>query len=357
MRHTSLKEYEKSISGGEPTWKDGENSIVRALNWYNYHLDSKESKKFTLSYLKEIKANKKDIDALEKISDEYFQNLGFVCRMKLRGAPISTKNEKWIENFIEQLKSKNQKNEDKPVPTVSIQDRVAEKTKTYIAEIEGAIDDCLFVKDFTLLEPYEFMQTLGIKAVHANTIIKFFQKRLDELSLTQKDKELAEGYSNFSKKELKEYTKLLDKIINDAKKLAHNAKVTRAPRKKKTKPVDKIVSKIQYKKEDNEYKIASINPVDIVGCSQLWLFNTKTRKLGVYNSKDADGLNVKGTTIINFDENASVHKTLRKPEITLPEVIKSGKVALKKLLPNINAVEQALTGRINGDTILLRVIK
>lgn len=357
MRHTSLKEYEKSISGGEPTWKDGENSIVRALNWYNYHLDSKESKKFTLSYLKEIKANKKDIDALEKISDEYFQNLGFVCRMKLRGAPISTKNEKWIENFIEQLKSKNQKNEDKPVPTVSIQDRVAEKTKTYIAEIEGAIDDCLFVKDFTLLEPYEFMQTLGIKAVHANTIIKFFQKRLDELSLTQKDKELAEGYSNFSKKELKEYTKLLDKIINDAKKLAHNAKVTRAPRKKKAKPVDKIVSKIQYKKEDNEYKIASINPVDIVGCSQLWLFNTKTRKLGVYNSKDADGLNVKGTTIINFDENASVHKTLRKPEITLPEVIKSGKVALKKLLPNINAVEQALTGRINGDTILLRVIK
>lgn len=357
MRHTSLKEYEKSISGGEPTWKDGENSIVRALNWYNYHLDSKESKKFTLSYLKEIKANKKDIDALEKISDEYFQNLGFVCRMKLRGAPISTKNEKWIENFIEQLKFKNQKNEDKPVPTVSIQDRVAEKTKTYIAEIEGAIDDCLFVKDFTLLEPYEFMQTLGIKAVHANTIIKFFQKRLDELSLTQKDKELAEGYSNFSKKELKEYTKLLDKIINDAKKLAHNAKVTRAPRKKKAKPVDKIVSKIQYKKEDNEYKIASINPVDIVGCSQLWLFNTKTRKLGVYNSKDADGLNVKGTTIINFDENASVHKTLRKPEITLPEVIKSGKVALKKLLPNINAVEQALTGRINGDTILLRVIK
>ena len=357
MRHTSLKEYEKSISGGEPTWKDGENSIVRALNWYNYHLDSKESKKFTLSYLKEIKANKKDIDALEKISDEYFQNLGFVCRMKLRGAPISTKNEKWIENFIEQLKFKNQKNEDKPVSTVSIQDRVAEKTKTYIAEIEGAIDDCLFVKDFTLLEPYEFMQTLGIKAVHANTIIKFFQKRLDELSLTQKDKELAEGYSNFSKKELKEYTKLLDKIINDAKKLAHNAKVTRAPRKKKTKPVDKIVSKIQYKKEDNEYKIASINPVDIVGCSQLWLFNTKTRKLGVYNSKDADGLNVKGTTIINFDENTSVHKTLRKPEITLPEVIKSGKVALKKLLPGINAVEQALTGRINGDTILLRVIK
>lgn len=357
MRHTSLKEYEKSLSGGEPTWKNGEESLTRALNWYNYHSDAKESKKFTLSYLKEIKANKKDIEILEKVSDECFQNLGFVCRMKLRGAPISTKNEKWIEDFIKELKLKKETVEEKSTPTVSIQDRVAEKSKSYIAEIEAAIDDCIFVKDFTLLEPYELMQTLGMKAAHANTLIKFFQKRQDEISLSLKDKELAEGYSNFNKKELKQYLNLLEKIISDAKKLAHNAKVTRAPRKKKAKPVDKIVSKVQYKKEDNEYKIVSINPVDIVGCSQLWVFNTKTRKLGVYNSKDADGLNVKGTTITNFDEVTSIHKTLRKPEVTLPEVIKSGKVAIRKLLPSINAVEQALTGRINGDTILLRVIK
>lgn len=357
MRHTSLKEYEKSLSGGEPTWKNGEESITRALNWYNYHSDTKESKKFTLSYLKEIKANKNDIEVLEKVSDEYFQNLGFVCRMKLRGAPISDKNEKWIESFINTLKVKKEVVVEKTTPTISIQDRVAEKTKFYIAEVEGAIDDCLFVKDFSLFQPYELLQTLGFKAAHANTLIKFFQKRQEEISLSLKDKDLAEGYSNFSKKELKEYLNLLDKIINDAKKLAHNAKVTRAPRKKKAKPVDKIVSKIQYKKEDNEYKIVSINPVDIVGCSQLWIFNTKTRKLGVYNSKDADGLNVKGTTIVNFDDTTSVHKTLRKPEVTLPEVIKSGKVALKKLLPGINAVEQALTGRINGDTILIRVIK
>jgi hypothetical protein len=94
-----------------------------------------------------------------------------------------------------------------------------------------------------------------------------------------------------------------------------------------------------------------------VGCSQLWVFNTKTRKLGVYNSTDSDGLNVKGTTITNFVESTSVQKILRKPEVTLPEVIKSGKVALKKLLSGINATEQSLTGRINSDTILVRVIK
>lgn len=104
MRLTSVKDYEKALSGGEPSWKNGESSITRALNWYNYHSDTKESKKFTLSYLKEIKADAEVIETIGKVSDAHFQNLGFVCRMKLRGAPMTERNEKWIENFIDTLK-------------------------------------------------------------------------------------------------------------------------------------------------------------------------------------------------------------------------------------------------------------
>jgi hypothetical protein len=88
MRHASVKDYEKSLSGGEPSWNKGETSLSLALNWYNYHSDSKESKKFTLSYLKEINASKKEIELIEKLSEDKFKNLGFVCRMKLRGAPL-----------------------------------------------------------------------------------------------------------------------------------------------------------------------------------------------------------------------------------------------------------------------------
>lgn len=87
------------------------------------------------------------------------------------------------------------------------------------------------------------------------------------------------------------------------------------------------------------------------------MFNTKTRKLGVYNAEDAGGLSVKGSTLINFKQDTSVQKTLRKPESLLPEVLKAGKISLRKILPGINSVEQELTGRINDDTILLRVIK
>jgi hypothetical protein len=361
MRHASVKDYEKALSGGEPSWKEGEASLTRALNWYNYHSDAKESKKFTLSYLKETKAPKTDIEILEKLDDDYFQNLGFVCRMKLRGAPLSEKNEQWIASFIEGLKTKINPTVTvkATTPTVSIQERVEHKSKEYIGEIEGAIDDCLFVKDFSVFEPYELMQSLGIKGAHTPYIIKFFQARIGELEqvIKSKDDALKEAYSNFSKAELKEFISLLNKIITDAGKLAHNAKVTRKPRKKKAKPVDKIVEKLQFKKEDNGFKIVSINPTDIVGASQLWVFNTKTRKLGAYNSSDAIGLSIKGTSITNFDEKTSIQKTVRKPEVVLPQCLKGGKIVLRKLLPEINAVEQELTGRINSDIVLLRIIK
>jgi hypothetical protein len=109
--------------------------------------------------------------------------------------------------------------------------------------------------------------------------------------------------------------------------------------------------------ESDPHKIKSINPAEIIGASQLWIFNTKNRKLGVYNTLDAEGLSVKGTTIINFDEVKSVMKTLRKPETILPEIIKGGKVYMRNVMTTINSVEMQMNGRINKDIVILRVIK
>lgn len=362
MRLTSVKDYEKVLSGGEPTWKNGESSLTKALNWYNYHSDSKDSKKYTIQYLKENKTKKETLDLIEKAPEDLFSNLGFVCRIKMRGGPITENNQKWIDTTIQSIAKKVQpviKVKAEEVKTVSIQDRIQEKSKEIIGELESIVDDCFSVRDFDAVDPYEIMQTLSVKGVHANHIISFFKTRVSEFEevLSSKDSQLIEGYSNFSKSELKQYLAYLKRIISDAERITHVNKLTRAPRKKKAKPVDKVIAKLQFKKEDSEYKVASVNPADIVGCTQLWVFNTKTRKVGVYNSIDDAGLSVKGTTIINFNESTSVQKTLRKPEVSLPELIKAGKVTLRKFLSNINAVEQALTGRINSDTILVRIIK
>jgi hypothetical protein len=90
---------------------------------------------------------------------------------------------------------------------------------------------------------------------------------------------------------------------------------------------------------------------------QLWVYNTKTRKLGVYHAEDAGGLSVKGSSLLNYNESKSIQKKLRKPEEILPEVLKGGKVFLKNVLVDIRAVESPLSGRLNEDTILLRIAK
>jgi hypothetical protein len=138
--------------------------------------------------------------------------------------------------------------------------------------------------------------------------------------------------------------------------LMQEAKVNRAPRKTKAKPVEKIIGKMKFLKQDDKLKLVSINPADIIGAKELWVFNIKTRKIGKYVAAEYLELSVKGTSITGFDENGSVQKTLRKPEEQLKEFKAAGKVQLRKFLEDIKAVDIKLNGRINEDTILLKVV-
>jgi hypothetical protein len=137
--------------------------------------------------------------------------------------------------------------------------------------------------------------------------------------------------------------------------LAQEAKVNRKPKAKKAVPAEKIVAKLKYKKADEPLKLVSINPADILGAKELWTYNTKSRKLGKYVAKEFADLGVKGTSIVNFDELKSVQKTLRKPADQLKEFKAAGKVALRKFLDDINAVDTKMNGRINDEIMLLKV--
>jgi hypothetical protein len=87
----------------------------------------------------------------------------------------------------------------------------------------------------------------------------------------------------------------------------------------------------------------------------VWIYNTKSRKLGRYVAAEFQTLSVKGTTITGFDEHKSVQKTLRKPEEKLKEFKAAGKVALRKFLDDINATDTKMNGRTNEETMLLKV--
>jgi hypothetical protein len=128
------------------------------------------------------------------------------------------------------------------------------------------------------------------------------------------------------------------------------------PRKRKEKPAGIQVAKMQYLADFPELKLTSIHPTKIVGASQLWTYNTKNKKLAVYYATSSKGFTVKGTSIQGWDPESSAQNGLRKPSVTIEEVMSGGKPQLQKLLSKLTTITTKPNGRVNSDTILLRVL-
>lgn len=356
---TRILDANEKFVGKEPkfTGEITDSEIGSALSWYSQNKSSKDSQKYANDFFKK----KFKVDALSVIKTKP-QQIGFICRMVTNGAVLSDERQKWFDeqiNGIREVIAKTQTTEvlEKVKKGPNIQDRIREKANECISELEGQIDTLIATKFSANVTPYAIMHTMTIKDAQVRFILDWVKTKRSEFDevLTTDDKDLKEGYSNFSKAELKKIVAYCDQVILDCQKVSSTA--TRKPRKRKAKTPDQLVAKIKYCQEFAELKLTSIRPFDIIGSMQLWVYNTKTRKLGVYHAEDVGGLSVKGSSILNFTESKSVQKKLRKPEVTLPDVSSGGKVFLRNVIENIRAVESALTGRINADTILLRVIK
>jgi hypothetical protein len=239
-------------------------------------------------------------------------------------------------------------------PKPSVQDYIRKQAGQYIAEIEGILDDKKY--GFSC---YDYLSDKQVSAAATSYITKKLASHYNEVfqAYNKMDEQLTEGYSHFTEKDLLAYSIFLKKLVEDCDRWASNKKAVRKPRKAKERPVSAQTAKLKYQREYSELKILSINPEAIVGSHQLWLYNTKDRKLAVYNSTKLGGLTIKGTTLQGFSEELSEIKKIRKPQIMLPKLLDGGKVVLKHFMEEIKAKPQKATGRINGFTILLRAIK
>jgi hypothetical protein len=328
--------------------------LTQALSWYAQNRDSKDAIKYATEYFKK-KLKFQAPDGLKSQPSTF----GFVCRIVSLGGVLNESNTVWFNDIIKKLQEKTPVVKQATATVVSIQDHIKRKASDCIGELEGQIDELITSEFKANVSPYATMTGMDAKGAHTKFIIEHFKTRRAEYDnvLITKDDDIKEAYSNFTKTQLKKLIAYCDQVIVDGMKLAGEAVKTRKPRKRKSKSAEQLVSKLNYAKDFAELKIVSVDPKTIVGASSLWVYNTKTRKLGVYHALDASGLNIKGSTIQNFAESKSICKTLRKPEVTIPEVLKAGKVALRNTLNDIRAAEKALTGRINSDTILLRTVK
>ena len=150
---------------------------------------------------------------------------------------------------------------------------------------------------------------------------------------------------------------MLNSFVTDVERYTEFKKANRKPRATKVKPAGVQVAKIKYKIEDTDLGLKSVRPSEIVGASQVWVYNCKYKRLAVYRTDSSLGIQVKGTTLQNYDPETSEQKSIRRPEAFLKIVPNASKVQLRKILTELTTTGYDLTGRINEECIILRVLK
>jgi hypothetical protein len=367
------KSPELKYTGGEPEWRiqpteNRVSALSSAFAWYNYHYGKKEAKDMIAHWL-DHNERPKDARKIRAIPDSQIRlTPAWVCRMNLVGLELNEHELLQVDTQIgNMLKVKDEvkivvTDEETAQNRVTIQDRLREKVSECAGELEGLFDDFLAdgAKMSANIKPIATIRGMNVAPQMISAISDIWQTKLAEFEevVTGRDSDLVEGYSNFTKIELRNMIKFAEQVINDCGAYVQIKKVERKPRAKKAVSPEKQVSKLKYLKEFDELKLTSESPTRLIEANEAWLYDTKKRKL-IYVVADTHigSLSVKNNNILGFDAGASVQKTLRKPAEQIKALLSGGKPAARKYFKDIKATDTKFNGRSNENIIILRAGK
>lgn len=368
---------------------------TKKLTWHkahyytHYEVESKEWLTCCKLYIKN-KYDKKIVAAINKLPDwKVGGKSHWACAAYLIENDFSelvpkghvTGLDKWILELaeegaalVEEKKAVDKTKKNVYVP--SIQERIAEQAQLACDDIEEWLDG--FITNKKKFDPKGFdftkhFASMKVTQAHARKIKKYYDNEYKEAQLIQKlptpgeinrEKDplksdmlaqLREGYSHLTKKDAKTYLEALETLHGACDLVIDAAKATRKPRKKAPPSKEKMIAKLKYLERDDKLQIVSVNPLELIDSKEVWVYNIKTRKLGKYVADEHATIRVKGTTLLHYNEKSSIQKTLRKPDETLKEFKKASKVKLRKFMDEIKTTDIKLNGRLNADTVILKV--
>jgi hypothetical protein len=365
------------------TW-DGEKftrHFRSAMDYYRMEKSIKDLKPLVINWMAANEYSKDEIKAFKDTKDSRCSMaVGSMAACLLRGMPPVHKDFNQGRNSVEWLKKEIAKiieqgadDEVEPDTTTvaikppayvpTIQDRLREAAGTMSEEIDYAIDE--WITDPEKFDPKAIkipglLRGKGAKAAHARIIKGFYTRshnELLELASGNADDQLREAYKHVARKNVKKLIEFYAAIMAACDQIAQEAKILKKPRAKKVKPAEELVSKLKFKAIDDKLGVVSVPAAGIVGAQAAVVYNSKTRKIGVYIAKTSAGLNVKGTTIIDFTDK-SFQKTLRKPAEQLKE-FKEQNTQKRAIdwFTKIKSTDTILNGRINAEIMILKVFK
>lgn len=338
-------------------------ALTRSFTWYNRFYGKKDAKELLCLYL-DHHDRPTEAKYIRKVHEnEMLMTLCWLARMNMRGLELSEYENLTLENEISRLSKLVHKPEvvekEKDINKPTIQDYLREKARDAAGELEGAFDE-FFTTGKTSTKTVDIVAKLNVTPQHIPLIVDVWKKKQIEFETLNEtdDKELKEAYGNLGKIQLRNILKYIEQVLGDLNSYISIKKASKAPRKKKAIPVEKIVSKLKYLKEfkdvTTKLDLTSVHPTKLHGASEAWVYDTAKRKLHHYIADDySKTFTVKGNTILGFDTATSEIKTLRKPGEQLKEVMGS-KPAARKFFKDIKATPTVPTGRFNENLIILK---
>jgi hypothetical protein len=333
--------------------------LTTAYTWYSYMCRASDAREYIVEYMDKI--GKKNVARLMRsVADGQVPlTAGWICRILTRGGKITDRTKEFLLDRVTRSIERSQTAAEEEARTPSrpsrdVQASIRDKARDIIGDLESMIDNA---QPFNI---YDYMQKKNIPAIYAAYIADYYQKMAMELEevLAGTDPDLNFAYRKYSKTRIEKSLAFYKGIVDGADKFSENAKrVRKANRKPRTVSVEKQIKNLKYQKNDQEYKLVSVEPQQILAAQELWTFNTKTRMLSVYRAQDAGGLGIKTVSVTGFNEGASMSKRLRKPSDFLQKVLTGGKVVLREIMDSITTVSVPVRGRLTPETILLRVVK
>lgn len=340
---------EPALAG--PKWKYSSARLANTYTWYNHYKTVKDVRKWINEYLVSIKSPlAKKFSVVDTADIPLWLCVNARLLKHACGLPKDL-----VEKTIDKIKLLIKSAEGPVELEVTFCDPKFRPNQA-IADLDEILDK-FYKNNYRSidLKIYEMLTERQLKTAEVKTAVELYQDLLAEIH----NPDYQEGYRHLTKKKMENYTAILEKIISDCKLYTSNtiksAKI-RKPRKKKVKSADQLVAKVKFKKEDTTLKLVSVSPTAIIGATACWLFNTKYRTLTYLEAGGGGSLTIKGTTVLRFDPKLSTVKRIRKPEI-INGLMKTTKAAAHKQFLNLKVKPGVAKGRINGDMIILKVIK
>jgi hypothetical protein len=364
---------DSKVMGVEPIWvndytpTDYQSEYGKALSWYNLIADQKDCREFLVDW---FKGDATKLKALSQISDRMLpRTYANSARIAMRGFPLNDEHKARIWEKVEERVSKKtvliEDDTTAPEPVVKVVKKPLVAATFIVSDVDDEIEKLINGEDTRtvsqILIPYRLTDKNYLDCVEKiQPILAEFAelvevRRLPKNQLTDDQEQLLESYAHLtSMKSVKDIVKMLETYISDLKKSYVSKQVAKV-RKKKPKDKSKLVQNLKFLKDDTALGVTSVEPINLLNCSEVWTFDTKTRKISKYFSPVSGSITVKGASLVGFDENFSNSRLLRKPETQVKEFSELKKNDLTKWYSAVKSKSGPVRARLTPTTLILKV--